>query len=101
MDKETLKNEIVKRLHVLDASKPPFLAFSEADKLAYLRRYFDGFFKSMRAAGAVKAWYYGIDTKNPLRAKIKVVLEGFGKLKLKEKHPNAFFYYDVEVRRAI
>ena len=101
MDKETLKNEILKRLEVISASKPPFMATREEDKLGYLRRYFDDFFKSMKQAGAVKQWYYGIDLKNPFRVKIKVVLENVNKyLKCTKKQADNFFYYDVEVRRS-
>ncbi|MCL2389298.1 MAG: hypothetical protein FWC85_02815 [Elusimicrobia bacterium] len=101
MDKEKLKREIVKRLAVIDMSKPPFLSLQEHDKLAYLRRYFDDFLISLKRAGAIKNWYYGIDLKNPFKVKIKVVLENVGVyLKNVKKIKESFFYYDVELKRS-
>jgi hypothetical protein len=89
MNNQELKKEIVKRLDVIEISKPPFLGTSERDKLDYIGRHFGGFLQAMKKSGAIANWMIGIDinTRNT-KAAIHISLKG------NEKDP---FIYPVNM----
>jgi hypothetical protein len=92
----SLRKEICKRLDVLAVEAPVFAGSTTLDSVNFLRRHFNDFLKSLKRAGALKSFQYGVNVKDCCNVKIKICLRG-DCLTIKTK--DKCYLYEFTLRR--